>query len=188
MEDENRSREANEINKTDRSDEPEKDNKEFLLSRRRFLMSSIAAMGLASMTPLLSVARAASPEKSKGMLISTLVEDVRTVDMKSYRVIFVSTVTKVTQNGKSKMIRNNTYVIRGVSPQLFEPLVSITYSEKTSVFAYADDLEFIAENVDSWDDLLIIREVVEKAEARGMRRLARYSSLIERSAAILKFH
>lgn len=144
-------------------------------------MSSIAAMGLASMTPIVSIARAASPEKSKGMLISTLVEDVRTLDMKSYKVVYISTVTKIVQNDNSKVIKNNTYVLRGLSPQLFEPLISITYAEKTNVFAYADDLEFIAENVEGWSDLVIIREVVNKAKGKGMRKLERFARLMERA-------
>jgi hypothetical protein len=160
-----------------------KDNEEFLLSRRKFLLSSIAAMGLASMTPLLSIARAASPEQSKGMIISTLVEDVKTIDMKSYKVVYVSTITKVVQNDKSKVIKNNTYVIRGMSPQLFEPLISITYADKTNVFAYADDNEFIAEDVEGWNDFAIIRETVNKARGKGMRKLERFATLIEDAVA-----
>lgn len=144
-------------------------------------MSSIATMGLASITPLLSIARAVKPEQGKGMLISTLIEDVRTIDMKSYKVIYIATVTKIKQNNKSKVIKNNTYVIRGLSPQLFEPLISITYAEKTNVFAYADDTEFIAEDTSQLNDFAIIRETVNKARARGMRKLGRYATLIERA-------
>lgn len=162
-------------------DRLEKDNEEFLLSRRKFLMSSIAAMGLASMAPMLSLARAAQPEQSKGMLISTLIEDVKTIDMKSYKVIYIATITKIAQNGKNKTIKNNTYVIRGLSAQVFEPLISITYAERTNVFAYADDTEFIAENTDEWNDFAVIKETVNKARARGMRKLDRYATLIERA-------
>ena len=161
--------------------ELEKDNKEFLLSRRKFLMSSLAAMGLASMSPLLSIARASKPEKSKGLFISTLVDEVKTIKMESYKVIYISTVTKVQSSDGSKTINNNTYVIRGISPQIFEPLISITYAEKTNVFAYASDEEFIAEGAEGWNDLLIIKEVVNKAKQKGMRKLARYASLIQKA-------
>ena len=84
-------------------------------------MSSLAAMGLASMSPLLSIARASQPEKSKGLLISTLIDDVKTIEMDAYKVIYISSVTKVQSSDGSKTIINNTYVIRGLSPQLFEP-------------------------------------------------------------------
>ncbi len=161
----------------------EKDNREFLLSRRKFLMSSIAAMGLASMTPIVSIARAASPEESKGLVISTIIEDVRTIDKKTHKVVYVSSVTKIAKkDGETKLIKNNTYVIRGLSGKVFEPLISITYSDKTTVFAYADDDEFIAEDVSGWNDLLTIREVVSKAKSKGLRKLERFASIIERAA------
>ncbi len=43
------------------------------------------------------------------------------------------------------------------------------------------DLEFIAENVEGWSDLVIIREVVNKAKGKGMRKLERFARLMERA-------
>ncbi len=161
---------------------PQKDNREFLLSRRQFLLSTIAAMGLASMSPIVSIARAASPEENKGLTICTIIEDVRMIDRKTYKVVYVSNVTKIAKkNGETRLIKNNTYVIRGLSAKVFEPLISITYSDKTTVFAYADDDEFIAEDVSGWNDLLIIREVISKAKSRRLRKLERFATLIERA-------
>ncbi len=160
---------------------PYKDNREFLLSRRKFLLSTIVAMGLVSMTPIVSIARAASPEEHKGLMISTIIEDVRTIDRETYKVVYVSSVTKIVKGGESKVIKNNTYVIRGLSGKVFEPLVSITYADKTTVFAYADDDEFIAETVNGWNDPMIIRDVISKAKLKGLRKLERFITLIERA-------
>jgi hypothetical protein len=159
-----------------------KDNEEFLLSRRKFLLSSIAAMGLASMTPIVSIARAASPEESKGLVISTIIEDVKTIDKGTYKVVYVSNITKINnKNGEAKLVKNSTYVIRGLSNRVFEPLVSITYGDKASIFAYADDDEFITDNVSEWDDLPILKEVIGKARAKGLKKLERFATLIERA-------
>lgn len=140
-------------------------------------------MGLASMTPIVSIARAASPEENKGLMISTIIEDVRTIDNKTYKVVYVSSVTKIAKkNGETKLIKNNTYVIRGLSGKVFEPVISITYADKTTVFAYADYNEFIAKDVDGWNDLLIIREALSEAKSNRLRKLERSLTLIERAA------
>jgi hypothetical protein len=52
-------------------------------------------------------------------------------------------------------------------------LVSITYGDKASIFAYADDDEFITDNVSEWDDLPILKEVIGKARAKGLKKLER---------------
>lgn len=167
----------------DKNSKLQKDNREFLLSRRQFLLSTVAAMGLASMTPIVSIARAASPEESRGLVISTTIEDVRTIDRKAHKVVYVSSVTKIAKkSGETKLIKNNTYIIRGLSGKVFEPLISITYADKTTVFAYADDDEFIAEDVSGWNDLLVIREALSRAKSKGLRKLERLATLIMRAA------
>ncbi len=166
----------------DENPKPQKDNREFLLSRRQFLLSTVAAMGLASMTPIVSIARAASPEENKGLMVCTIIEDVRTIDKKTYKVVYVSSVTKIAKkNSETKLVKNNTYIIRGLSGKVFEPLISITYADKPTVFAYADDDEFITENTSGWNDLLIIREIISKAKSKGLRKLERFATLIERA-------
>jgi hypothetical protein len=142
----------------------------------------LAAVALANLTPIFSLARLPRPETKEGLTITTKVNSIRKIEMDSYNVVHIKAAIEVTSKEKEQKVETSTYLIRGVSPQVFEPLISIAQeSEVNNVFAYANDEEFIIGKFDGSDDLDIVRKVKEKAKNEGMKALERTATLVEKA-------
>jgi hypothetical protein len=160
-------------------DIPQKNNRELLAYRHKLLLKSLVTQSVANIASLLSLARAPETEAATGLIVTTRVHDVKVFSKGRCTLIRMHSSTETSgEQAKQKSVENIVYIFRGFSAAPFEPFICIAKDNTNQyVFAYADDEEFLMEDV-AGDDGAIIQQIKAKAKEKGMRSLLRFVDLM----------
>ncbi len=139
------------------------------------------------LSPVFSIARSMNPQNLSELQITTNIKTIKEYSFETHKLMYVVTQTYISKHGKTlKSVRTQTYTFKGIINGLVEPFLAvISENEKSVVVAYADDLEYLVEDISLYlksdniiDNKKIIDLIIINAQKYNMKKLERYMKIL----------
>lgn len=155
-----------------------KDNRELEERNQKFLFKNYLIDGLSRIAPFLSITRIPNIDTLNVLRLTTNLIESKKYTMNGSTLLYINLISELESNDSKNIDNYYLYGFRGVLGSILDPFVCIIKNnDRQSVFAYADDEQFLMEQIDG-DHLTVITEIEIRAGKMGMRSLKRYCNLM----------